>query len=53
MARHLDVFLGSAKAGVLEQDDHGALWFGYDPAWLKTDGAVPLSVSLPLREDDW
>ncbi|MCF7675592.1 MAG: type II toxin-antitoxin system HipA family toxin [Akkermansiaceae bacterium] len=51
MARQLDVFLGSAKIGVLEQDDHGALWFGYDPKWLDSGGAVPLSASLPLREE--
>jgi len=31
MARQLDVFLGSDKIGVLEQDNHGSLWFGYDP----------------------
>ena len=50
MARYLDVFLGSSKVGVLEQDDHGALVFGYEPAWLTSPRAVPLSVSLPLRE---
>lgn len=51
MARQLDVFLGSDKIGVLEQDDHGALWFGYDTRWLASGGAIPLSASLPLREE--
>ena len=51
MARQLNVFLGTEKVGVLEQDDHGALWFGYDPAWLASRRAVQLSASLPLRED--
>ena len=51
MARQLDVFLGSDKIGVLEQDDHGALWFGYDANWLASEDAVPLSASLPLREE--
>ena len=49
MARFLDVFMGGAKAGVLEQDDHGALWFGYDEGWLSSNEAMPLSASLPLR----
>ncbi len=51
MARQLDVFLGSDKIGVLEQDAHGALWFAYDTKWLASGGAVPLSASLPLREE--
>jgi len=51
MARQLDVFLGSDKIGVLEQDDHGALWFGYDAVWLASGEAAPLSASLPLRDE--
>jgi serine/threonine-protein kinase HipA len=51
MARQLDVFLGSNKIGVLEQDNHGSLWFGYDTKWLASGSAVPLSASLPLREE--
>jgi serine/threonine-protein kinase HipA len=48
MARFLNVFLGLAKVGVLEQDDHGALWFAYDAEWLSLNNATPLSASLPL-----
>lgn len=51
MAKQLDVFLGSEKIGVLEQDDHGALWFGYDAGWLASGEATPLSASLPLRKE--
>lgn len=51
MAKQLDVFLSSEKIGILEQDNHGSLWFGYDPEWLASDHAVPLSASLPLREE--
>lgn len=51
MARFLNVFLGADKVGQLEQDDHGALWFGYDSEWLGNSDAVPLSASLPLRAE--
>jgi serine/threonine-protein kinase HipA len=50
MARTLNVFLGAAPVGRLEQDDSGALWFTYDPAWLSNDAAIPLSHSLPLSD---
>lgn len=49
MSQRLEVFLGMVKVGQLEQDDYGSLWFGYDEAWLGNEGAVPLSLSLPLR----
>ena len=29
----------------------GAVSFAYDPSWLAWEYAVPVSVSLPLRED--
>lgn len=44
MARQLDVFLGSNKIGVLEQDNHGSLWFGYFPAAVS---AMPDHKSSP------
>lgn len=49
MARTLDVFLKQRLVGRLEQDDSGSLWFSYTEEWLKAEGAVPLSISLPLR----
>lgn len=51
MGRFLDVFLHSQRVGLLEQDDSGSLWFGYTRDWLAAPDAVPLSVSLPLREE--
>src|ERR1700722_3131138 len=29
----------------------GAIDFRYDESWLKRDDAIPVSLSLPLRED--
>lgn len=49
MARLLDVYLKERLVGRLKQDDSGVLSFGYDEAWLGSESAVPLSVSLPLR----
>jgi serine/threonine-protein kinase HipA len=51
MGRLLDVFLHSQRVGQLEQDDSGSLWFGYSQEWLETEHAVPLSLSLPLRQE--
>jgi serine/threonine-protein kinase HipA len=35
---------------MLDQNDDGLLEFRYDPSWLARNDAVPLSRSLPLRE---
>ena len=51
MARFLDVYLGTDLVGLLEQDGDGALWFEYEVAWLANPAAVPISASLPLREE--
>lgn len=51
MARILNIFLEAQKVGVLEQDDSGAIWFGYDVAWLESNAAMPLSISLPLQTE--
>lgn len=50
MPRILNVFLSDALVGQLEQDDSGALWFSYDPEWLSSDTAIPISHSLPLSD---
>jgi len=49
--RTLNVFLGEALAGQLEQDASGTTRFQYAQAWLDSPDAVPLSASLPLRTD--
>ncbi len=51
MARVLDVYLKEDLVGQLEQDDSGAMRFRYAETWLATKGAIPLSVSLPLRRE--
>jgi serine/threonine-protein kinase HipA len=49
--RILDVYLLGETAGTLEQDEHGSMRFTYSPEWLVQTGAIPLSHSLPLREE--
>jgi len=51
--KRLKVYLNSEHVGILEQDDSGLLLFAYDPAWLERGGAIPLSRSLPLRQEDF
>lgn len=51
MKRTLDVYLLGEQVGALEQDDHGAMGFSYAQEWLREPGAIPLSHSLPLREE--
>ncbi len=51
MAKFLNVFFGESKVGVLKQDSSGAMWFSYDEAWLNSDHAAPLSISLPLQSE--
>lgn len=51
MKRTLDVYLLEERVGSLVQDDHGAMRFTYAPEWLGKPGAIPLSRSLPLREE--
>jgi len=46
----LNVFLNSRLVGRLERAASGAISFRYDPAWLGWDKALPISLSLPLRE---
>ena len=48
VARQLDVFLHSEKAGLLEQDDAANLTFTYDQHYLVSDKAKAISVSMPL-----
>lgn len=52
-ARHapLNVFLNSRLVGRLRQEASGAIDFTYDPEWLGWAPAIPVSLSLPLREE--
>ena len=47
----LRVFANGQPVGVFLKDPGGAVAFGYDPDWLARENAVPISLSLPLRED--
>jgi len=47
----LDVYLNSRRAGRLRRQPGGAIDFQYDPSWLDWEHALPVSLSLPLRED--
>jgi serine/threonine-protein kinase HipA len=47
----LKVYLNGRLVGRLRREGTGALDFIYDPTWLAWDNAIPVSLSLPLRED--
>ncbi len=47
----LNVFLNSRLVGRLTRSTSGAIDFQYDPSWLDWEPALPVSLSLPLRED--
>ncbi|ABC23243.1 type II toxin-antitoxin system HipA family toxin [Rhodospirillum rubrum] len=47
----LAVFLNSRLVGRLNRTARGAIDFQYDSSWLEWDRALPISLSLPLRED--
>ena len=53
MARILEVWFHQARAGRLTQDDSGRLLFAYDAGFLQSGQAWPLSVSLPLRRQEF
>lgn len=46
----LNVFLNSRLVGQLRRDLSGAISFQYDRAWLEWEFVLPVSLSLPLRE---
>lgn len=55
MARHessstMRVFLNGRLVGILSRVTPEAISFAYDPGWLEWEHAMPISLSLPLRE---
>ncbi|WP_284180346.1 type II toxin-antitoxin system HipA family toxin [Rhabdaerophilum sp. SD176] len=46
----LDVYLNNRLVGQLLKDAAGATSFAYDQGWLAFPSAIPVSLSLPLRE---
>ena len=47
----LNVYLNSRLAGRLRRMANGAIDFRYDQSWLDWEHTLPISTSLPLRED--
>src|ERR1700675_5071186 len=47
----LNVYLNGKLVGRLRRESSGAIDFQYDQSWLAWQNAIPVSVSLPLRED--
>lgn len=47
----LMAYLNSRLVGRLNRQPSGAIDFQYDQAWLSWEHAMPVSLSLPLRED--
>ncbi len=47
----LRVFLNGRLVGRLNKKASGAIDFRYDKSWLEWEHAMPVSLSLPLRED--
>jgi serine/threonine-protein kinase HipA len=47
----LNVFLNGKLVGRLRRQSSGAIDFEYDAIWLAWEHALPVSLSLPLRED--
>lgn len=49
----LNVYLNARLVGQFWRQASGATEFQYAPAWLERDNAIPVSLSLPLREDKY
>ncbi len=47
--RQLNVWMNGIQVGDLSLSGAGGLAFAYDPDWLATPGARPISLSMPLR----
>jgi serine/threonine-protein kinase HipA len=50
-SRPLQVFTNARRVGLLERTSEGRLLFTYDADWLSNPQAMPISLSLPLREE--
>lgn len=47
----LNVFLNNRLVGRLNRASSGAIEFLYDRGWLDQENSIPVSLSLPLREE--
>ncbi|MCC2097765.1 MAG: HipA domain-containing protein, partial [Hyphomicrobiales bacterium] len=53
MTRALDVYYNHVLTGTLQQDQDGALIFGYQTDYLAMQDARAISVAMPLREEPY
>jgi serine/threonine-protein kinase HipA len=49
----LDVYVGTSKVGRYSREPSGATAFRYDPDWLSSERAFPISLSMPLSDRVW
>src|SRR5580693_3037089 len=49
----LKVFLNNRLVGQLRRETSGAVSFQYDRSWLEWEFALPVSLSLPVREQTY
>ncbi|MBT4931867.1 MAG: type II toxin-antitoxin system HipA family toxin [Rhodospirillaceae bacterium] len=47
----LNIFLNARLVGQLNREPSGAIDFRYEASWLTWEHTMPVSLSLPLRED--
>lgn len=51
LRRPLDVRMNGRLVGELRKEPSGAIEFRYDRSWLEWDNSIPVSSSMPLREE--
>lgn len=51
--RVLDVYVGSSRVGQYARAPSGATSFRYDPGWVSSARAFPISLSMPLSDRIW
>lgn len=51
--RQANVYLDNTKAGVIRESDDGEYIFIYDQDYLKLKEAKPISLTLPLQEEEY
>lgn len=51
--RELDLYVGTSKVGQYSRAPNGATAFRYDPDWLTSERAFPISLSMPLSDRIW
>jgi serine/threonine-protein kinase HipA len=49
----LNTFLNSRLVGQLRRESSGAISFQYDRSWIEWPPAIPVSLSLPIREKEY